>query len=149
MKILSIDAAWSKPWAFALFIDSSLCYCDKVKELEDIPDKDVGYIITENPYPGGKINKYSYRGRSETFKRICFDVGMVLQLEKSVGAQYWLVRPVDWKSFYKLTKKTPVEIQETIREQLTGVKDDKDLQDAVLIGRYFVEHLAVRIEQGG
>jgi len=74
---------------------------------------------------------------------------MVIQFAKSVGAQYQLVRPVDWKRFYGLTKKTAVDMRETIRAQLTGVEGDEDLQDAVLIGRYFVEHLAVRLGRGG
>jgi len=148
VKVLSVDAAWSKPWAFALFNNEILCYCDKVKELDEIPDKDVDYVVTESPYPGGKIKQYSYKGRAETFKTLCFAVGMVIQFSKSIGAQYQLVRPVDWKSFYKLTKKTPANIQETIRTQLTDIQSDKDLQDAVLIGRYFVEHLSARLELG-
>lgn len=146
MKVLSVDAAWSKSWAFALFINERLCYYDKVKELDEIPDKDIDYIVTENPYPGGKINQYSYKGRVETFRKLCFAVGMVMQFAKSIGAVYQLVRPVDWKSFYKLTKKTPEHIQDTIRTQLTGIQGDEDLQDAILIGRYFVEHVCVRME---
>ena len=146
MKVLSVDAAWSKPWAFALFRDERLCYCDKVKELVRIPDQDVDYVVTENPYPGGKIDTYSYRGRSESFRTLCFAVGMVIQFAQSIGAVYQLVRPVDWKSFYKLTKKTPASVQESIRTQLTGIQGDEDLQDAVLIGKYFVEHVMVRLE---
>jgi hypothetical protein len=146
VKVVSVDAAWSKPWAFALFIDERLVYYDRVKDLIGIPDKDIDYVVTENPYPGGKIETYSYKGRSESFRTLCFAVGMVMQFAKSIGAVYQLVRPVDWKSFYQLTKKTPEPIKDTIRTQLTGVQGDGDLQDAILIGRYFVEHVYVRME---
>lgn len=74
-------------------------------------------------------------------------VGMVIQYSKSIGAQYQLIRPVDWKTFYSLTNKTSAEIQDTIRTQLTGIQGDEDLQDAVLIGKYFIEHISVKMEK--
>ena len=146
MRILSIDPAWAKPMAFAYFRDGRLCYFDRVEELEKIPDHDIDYVVTEDPYPGGNIKKYSSKGWAETYGNLKLAVGMVIQFSKSIGAQYKLIRPIDWKSFYGLTKKTPANIQDTTREQITGIQADRDLQDAVLIGKYFVEHLSVRLE---
>jgi hypothetical protein len=132
--------------AFAYFRDGRLCYFDHVKELEKIPDRDVDYVVTEDPYPGGDIRKHSHGIRAESYKHLCFAVGMVIQYAKSIHAEYRLIRPVDWKSFYSLTAQTPVQIQETIRTQLSKVKDDRDIQDAILIGRYFIEHMMAGLE---
>ena len=146
MRVLSIDPAWSKKWAFAYFRDGRLCYFDRVDELDKIPDHDIDYVVTEDPYPGGNIKKYSYKGWAESYGNLKLAVGMVIQFSKSIRATYQLIRPVDWKTFYSLTKKTPAEIQDTIRTQLTGIQGDEDLQDAILIGRYFIEHVMARIE---
>jgi hypothetical protein len=132
--------------AWALFTDGHLRYYDKTAELHKIQVRDIDYVVTENPFPGGEIKKHSYKGRVEAFKNLCFAVGMVIQFAKSIEVKYQLIRPVDWKSFYDVTKRTPEAIQDILRAELTGVNNDRDLQDAIFIGMYFIDRVMLRME---
>jgi len=143
MKLISIDPAWAKPMAYALFENGQCVYYDKIDKLNclTVSESPVEMIITEDPYPGGKIRIYSYKGYSETFKKLCFAVGMVIQFADSINAEYRLIRPVDWKTYWSLTKNTPEELQHIIRTEITQVADNEDVQDAILIGKYYIEHV--------
>lgn len=149
MVILSIDPAWGKDMAYAVFWDGKLRDGGKTKNLCNLGLEmqarvlPLGYVVTEDPYPGGNIKIYSYRGQVHTLKTLCFAVGKIIQLAESLGAEYELIRPVKWKTFYGLVKNTPAAIQKEIREKITGIKDDEDLQDAIMIGRYFIDHKLV------
>lgn len=151
MTILSIDPAFSKPMAYAVFNEQGKCFnYDTIEKLDlssvldcKLVVPDISIIVTENPYPCGRIRQYSSKGYSETFKKLCFAVGMIIQFANSIGAEYRLIRPVDWKRYWSLTKKTPADLQKRIREEITGVDDDEDIQDAILIGKYYIEYVMV------
>jgi hypothetical protein len=52
---------------------------------------------------------------------------------------------MDWKTYYDLTKKTPVNLQEMIRTEITGGVHDEDIQEAILIGRYFIDKILLEV----
>lgn len=141
MIVLSIDPAWAKPMAYAIFNDNKLVYHDKFRYTREICITDADIVVTEDPYLGGDARKYSSRGHINTFKKLCMAVGMIALIAEACKAEFVTIRPVDWKGFYSLTKKTPVKIQETIRAQLTGGVLDEDEQDAILIGMYYIDHV--------
>jgi len=146
MIILSIDPSWAKPMAYAVFRDGQLCFYDKFRTTKELCVTNADIVVTEDPYLGGDAKKYSSRGHIDTFKKLCFAVGMISLLAQALEAELELIRPVDWKSFYRLTKRTPEEIQKEYRIQLTGGVLDEDVQDAILIGTYYIDH--VLIERG-
>jgi len=143
MTVLSIDPAWAKPMAYAVFKDGRLVYHDKFRTTKELCVTDADIVVTEDPYLGGYAKKYSSRGHIDTFKKLCFAVGMVALISQVMEAELVLVRPVDWKTFYSLTIKTPARIQAEIRAQLTGGVLDEDEQDAILIGTYYIDHVLV------
>jgi hypothetical protein len=149
MKVLSVDPSWDKPMAWALFNDGHLrTYGKADKEaLHKLQVRDIDIVVTENPFPGGHIKKHSYKGRAESFKALCFAVGAIYGFAFSREAEIQLIRPVDWKTFYSLTKKTNGDMQKTIRVKLTEVEADEDIHDAILIGMYFIEHVMLRMER--
>jgi len=143
MTILSIDSHWAKSSAFALFENEKILmqgYYNKIDDLGTsyyLPE----IVVTEKPYLGGAVKAYSEGKRLMDFRNMCFAVGKVISYAERIGAYWRLIRPVDWKTFYGLTKLTPIALQQEIREQLTGVKDDEHIQDAILIGQYFRDHV--------
>jgi hypothetical protein len=143
MNILSIDAHWDKGMAYVVFKANKMSGHGKIENLNDLRVGFIDLIVTEDPYPGGNIKKYSYRGYANSFKKLCFAVGMVIQYAKTIRTEYRLIRPLDWKGFYNLTKNTSELIQKRIREQLTGFTDDEHLQDAALLGIYYIDHVMV------
>jgi len=98
MIVLSIDPAWAKPMAYAVFRDGQLCFHDKFRTTKELCVTNADVVVTEDPYLGGDVKKYSSRGHEE------------------------------------------------YRIQLTGGVLDEDLQDAILIGMYYIDH--VLIERG-
>ena len=143
MKVLSIDPAWAKPMAYAIFHGDQLVYHDKFSHTRELCITDADIVVTEDPYLGGPARAFSSGKWVNTFKELCFAVGMIALMAQAMEAKLVLIRPVDWKSFYELTKKTPPKIQETIRAQLTGGVLDEDIQDAILIGTYYIDHVMV------
>ena len=141
----SIDIPQEKYMELTLQIlaeeESSFSYLP-IKDLNELPiaDQTVDVIVTERPYIGGNVKKYSAGSRVQTFETLCYAIGEIIHLAKTIGAEYKLIRPVDWKPYFKLTKKTSMLMQKSIREELTGVTDSEDIQDAILIGRYFLDH---------
>jgi len=143
MIVLSIDPSWAQPMAYAVFRDGQLCFYDKFRTTKELCVTNADVVVTEDPYLGGNAKKYSSRGHIDTFKKLCFAVGMISLIAQALEAEFVLVRPVDWKSFYSLTKRTPARIQEEIRAHLTGGVLDEDIQDAIMIGRYYIDHVLV------
>jgi len=141
--VLSIDPAWAKPMAYAVFREGRLVYHDKFRTTRELCVTNADVVVTEDPYLGGDAKKYSSRGHVDTFKKLCFAVGMVSVIAAALEAEFVLIRPLDWKTFYSLTIKTPANIQETIRSQLTGGIQGEDIQDAILIGTYYIDHVLV------
>ncbi|MBW1700474.1 MAG: hypothetical protein JRK26_27290 [Deltaproteobacteria bacterium] len=145
MKLISIDPAWAKPMAYALFENEVLEECGKTEVIGGLiiragPD----VIVTERPYLGGNAKKYSQRGVSRTFETLCYAVGIVAAFAGYVGAEFHLVRPVDWKSSIGLTKRNPPAIHESIRAELMQYSDNEDVQDAIMIGQYYLKNFAVK-----
>lgn len=136
MVILSIDPAYAKPYAYAIFHDQELVATGQVSRLKALPPGRLDYVITEDPYPRGEIKAYSYKGNVVTFKKLCFAVGKIQLFAELKKAKVILVRPVDWKGFYEVDRRTSAELQEQYRSQLTGIEGPADVQDAVLIGMY-------------
>ena len=145
MIVLSIDPAWAKEMAYAVFRDGQLCFYDKFRTTKELCVTNADVVVTEDPYLGGDAKKYSYRGHVDTFKKLCFAVGMISVLAAALEAEFVLIRPVDWKSHYSLTKRTTENVQAIIREQLTGGVQDEDIQDAILIGRYYIDNILVEV----
>jgi len=143
MTVLSIDPAWAKPMAYAVFDDGRLVYHDKFTHTRELCVNNADIVVTEDPYLGGPAIPFSSNKWVDTFKKLCMAVGMIALMAQAMEAELVLVRPVDWKSFYELTKRTPAKIQETIRAQLTGGVLDEDVQDAILIGTYYIDHVMV------
>lgn len=155
--IISIDPAWGKPWAIAVFTDGG-----RLEDVETCVELDpnafrhftgVSRVITEEPYlaPESKDQKhtrakaynYGTQGAFHTFRSLCYAVGMVHQFARELGARVVMVRPSDWKRFYRVTKTTAPAIRKQIRRQVAGFEGNEDMQDAVLIGRYWIEHVRV------
>jgi len=143
MTVLSIDPAWAKPMAYAVFDDGQLVYHGKFTHTRELFVTKADFVVTEDPYLGGNAIPFSNNKWVNSFKQLCFAVGMIALMAQAMEADFKLIRPVDWKSFYELTKKTPPSIQETIRAQLTGGVLDEDIQDAILIGTYYIDHVMV------
>lgn len=146
MIVLSIDPAWAKPMAYAVFKEGQLVYHDKFRTTKELCVTNADIVVTEEPYCRKLKEKdysYSNRGRLGTFRKLCYAVGMISLMAQALEAEFVLIRPVDWKSFYKLTVRTPEELQKEYRIQLTGGVLDEDLQDAILIGMYYIDHVLV------
>ena len=144
MIVLSIDPAWAKPMAYAVFRDGDLCFYDKFRTTRELCVTNADVVVTEEPYCRKLKEKdysYSNTGRIGTFRKLCYAVGMISLIAQVLEAKIELIRPVDWKSFYSLTVRTPENIQEAIRSQLTGGVLDGDEQDAILIGMYYIDHV--------
>jgi len=147
MKLISIDPAWAKPMAYALFENEVLEECGKTEGIGGLiirisPD----VIVTERPYLGGDVKKYASRGRIETFEKLCYAVGVVGAFAGYVGAEFQLVRPVDWKSSIGLTKRNPPAVHDAIRAELMQYSENEDVQDAIMIGQYYLKNIAVKEE---
>ncbi|MBN2323820.1 MAG: hypothetical protein JXQ30_08795, partial [Spirochaetes bacterium] len=119
------------------------CFYDKFRTTRELCVTDADVVVTEDPYLGSDAKKYNSRGYVNTFKKLCFAVGMISVIATVLEAEFVLVKPVDWKSFYSLTKDTPETIRETIRAHLIGAATDPDIQDAILIGRYYIDHAMI------
>ena len=122
MKLLSIDAHWSKGFAFAMFNGSvKPCYFDKVdtlKQLEEyIYTKRWDMVITEDPYLGMNV---------KTLKQLCFSVGAIMYMCQMYNVIFIKVRPKDWKNYFGLTQKTPKAIEKIIRKEMAGIEGDVD-----------------------
>jgi hypothetical protein len=132
--------------AYAVFEEGQLVYHDKFRTTKELCVTNADVVVTEEPYcrlGKGKDYSYSNKGRLGTFRKLCYAVGMISLMAQALKAELVLIRPVDWKSVYSLTKKTPPRIQEEIRAHLTGGVLDEDEQDAILIGTYYIDHVLV------
>lgn len=146
MIVLSIDPAWAKPMAYAVFKEGQLVYHDKFRTTKELCVTNADVVVTEEPYlRKGNSRDYSYSktGRVGTFRTLCYAVGMISLMAQVLEAEIVLIRPLDWKSFYSLTVRTPEELQKEYRIQLTGGVLDEDEQDAILIGTYYIDHVLV------
>jgi len=141
MTLISIDPAWAKPMAYAIFENGKVIFYDKIFKFNDIKPDLADMLVTEDPYPAGSIKKYSYKGWVETFKKLCFAVGRIIEFAEINHVEYKLIRPVDWKRYWSLTKRTSETLQQRIRTEITEVEGSEDIQDAILIGKYYIEHV--------
>jgi len=140
MKLLSVDPAWAKAMAYAIFEDSVLKDFGKSENIgKVIIDAKPDVVITERAYLGGDVKRYVNKGWIETFEKLSWAIGIVASFAGYIGAKFKLVRPVDWKTSFGLTKKNPTEIHEAIRAELLKYSDNEDVQDAIMIGQYYIK----------
>jgi hypothetical protein len=92
MIILSIDPAWAKEMAYAVFRDGQLCFYDKFRYTKELCVTNADIVVTEDPYPGGDAKKYSYRGHVDTFKKLCFAVGMISVIAAALEVELVLIQ---------------------------------------------------------
>jgi hypothetical protein len=97
MVVLSIEPAWSKKMAYALFQNKKLVYYDQRESLSElhISDVSIDFVIAEDPYLCENVRKYFVGKRVQTFKILCFAVGKIIYLAETLGAEYKLIRTVD------------------------------------------------------
>jgi len=145
MKLMAIDPAWAKAMAYAIFEDSVLKDFGKSENIgKVIIDAGPDVVITERPYIGGNVKQFSHRGRANTFEKLCYAVGIIAGFAGYVGAKFQLARPVEWKSAFGLTKRNPPVVRAAIRHKLAGSSKNADVQDAIMIGRYYTDHVLVK-----
>jgi hypothetical protein len=98
MIILSIDPAWAKEMAYAVFRDGQLCFYDKFRYTKELCVTNADIVVTEGLYLRGDAKKYYYRGHVDIFKKLCFAVCMISVIAAVLKAELVLIQPVDWKT---------------------------------------------------
>lgn len=136
--IIAIDPAWAKPYGVVVFKDDGVLeaglkeYSDLFYILEFYGSNFYTTVVIEEPYLGMNAN---------TLLKLGFAVGGVIMVCSLFNMEYVFVKPMHWKKYFSLTSNIPAKERAEIKNQICpkNFLQKPDLQDAYLIGRYYIE----------
>jgi len=136
--IVAIDPAWAKPYGVVVFKDDEVLeaelkdYSNLYYLLEFYCTNFYATIVIEEPYLGMNAN---------TLLKLGYAVGGVILVLSLFDTEYKLIKPMHWKKYFGLTSKIVPKVRQEIKNQLCpkNFLQKPDIQDAYLMGRYYIE----------